>query len=86
MFLFLLNQCPCHCNASRLVALDYVQFMHPFKLYMIGYGYVSLLWKHLSYDFLLVAHNYVQFIYPLGMLIVYDWLWLCKSIKKEFEL
>ena len=53
---------------------------------MIAYGYVSLLWKYLSYDFLLVAPDYVQFIYPLGMLIVYDWLYLCKSIEKEFEL
>ena len=44
---------------------------------MIDYSYVSILWKHLSYDFLLVAPDYVQFIYPLGMLIVYDWL--CKT-------
>ena len=28
MFFFLLNQCSCHCNASRLVAFEYVQFMH----------------------------------------------------------
>ena len=28
MFFFLLNQCFCHCNASRLVAPDYVRFMH----------------------------------------------------------
>ena len=53
---------------------------------MIGYGYVSLLLKHLSYDFLLVMPDYVQFIYPLDMLIIYDWLWLCKSVKKPFEL
>ena len=39
-----------------------------------------------GYDFLLVVSNYVQFIYHLDMLIVYDWLWLCKSIEKEFEL
>ena len=28
MFLFLLNQCSCHSNASRLVVHDYVQFMY----------------------------------------------------------
>ena len=44
MFFFLLNQCSCHYNASRLVVPNYVQFMH-----------------------------------HLGVLIVYDWLWLCKS-------
>ena len=51
MFFFLLNQCSCHCNASRLVALDYVQFIH-----------------------------------PLGVLIVHDWLWLCKSFIEAFDL
>ena len=70
------------------MASDYVQFMHLLDVLIIhiGYGYVSLLWKHLSYDFLLVAPDYVQFIYPLGMLIVYDRLWLYKSIQIEFEL
>ena len=29
MFFFLLNQCSCHCSASRLVASDYVQCTHP---------------------------------------------------------
>ena len=29
MFFFLLNQCSYHCNASRLVVPDYVQFMYP---------------------------------------------------------
>ena len=28
MFFFLLNQYFCHCNTSRLVAPDYVRFMH----------------------------------------------------------
>ena len=51
IFFFLLNQCFCHCNASRLVAPDYVQFMH-----------------------------------PLVVLIVHDWLWLCKSFVKTFKL
>ena len=32
----------------------------------------------------IVASDYVQFIYSLEMLIVYDWLWLCKSIEKTF--
>ena len=45
-----------------------------YQLYIIRHGYVNLLWKHLSYDFLLVVLDYVQFIYPLDMLIVYDWL------------
>ena len=51
MFFFLLNEYSCHCNASRLVAADYVQFMYPF-----------------------------------GVLIVHDWLWLCKSFVEAFEL
>ena len=50
MFFFLLSQYSCHCNASRLV-----------------------------------AHDYVQFMYPLGLLILYDWLWLCKSLMEAFE-
>ena len=29
MFFFLLNQCSYHYNAFRLVAADYVQFIHP---------------------------------------------------------
>ena len=49
-FFFLLNQCSCHCNASRLVAPDYVQFMHPLGV-LIVHDWLSLLWKHLSYDF-----------------------------------
>ena len=49
MFFFLLNQCSCHCNSSRLVV--HVQFMH-----------------------------------PLGILIVHDCLWLCKSFVEVFEL
>ena len=51
MFFFLLNQYSCHYNASRLVAPDYVRFIH-----------------------------------PLGVLIVYNWLWLCKSLVEAFEL
>ena len=51
MFFFLLNQCFCHCNASRLLALDYLQFM-----------------------------------YPLNVLIVHNWLWLCKYFLEAFEL
>ena len=50
---------------------------------MIGYDYVSILWNRLSYDFLLVAPDYIQFINPPRMLIVYDWLWICKSIEKK---
>ena len=34
-FFFLLNQCSCHCNASRLVAPDYVQFMHPLSVLIV---------------------------------------------------
>ena len=51
MFSFLLNQCTFHCNASRLVAPDYVQFMH-----------------------------------PLGILIVHDLLWLYKYFVEAFKL
>ena len=51
MFFFLLNQYSCHCNDSKLVALDYVRFMH-----------------------------------SLGVLIIYDWLLLFKSLVKAFEL
>ena len=51
MFFFLLNQYSCYCTTSRLVAPDYVRFMH-----------------------------------PLDVLIVYDWLWLCKSLMEAFEL
>ena len=47
----MLNQYSCHCNASRLVAPDYVQF-----------------------------------IYPLIVLIAHDWLWICKSFVEAFEL
>ena len=35
MFFFLLNQCSYHCNASRLVALDYMQFMHPLDIFIV---------------------------------------------------
>ena len=49
MFFFILNQYSCHCHASRLVVLDYIRFIHP--LGVLIDGYVSLLWKHLSYDF-----------------------------------
>ena len=30
--------------------------------------------------------DYVRFMHPLGVLIVYDWLWLRKYIEKSFEL
>ena len=33
MFFFLLNQYSCHCNSYRLVAPNYVRFMHPLDLY-----------------------------------------------------
>ena len=35
MFFFLLNQCSCHCNVSRLVAPDYEQFMHPLDVLIV---------------------------------------------------
>ena len=35
MSFFLLNQCSCHCNASRLVESDYVQFMHPLDVLIV---------------------------------------------------
>ena len=35
MFFFLLSQCSCHCNASKLVTLDYVQFMHPLGVLIV---------------------------------------------------
>ena len=35
---------------------------------------------------LISSHDYVRFMHHLGALIVYDWLWLCKSIEKTFEL
>ena len=35
MFFFLLNQFSCHCNVSRLVAHDYVQFMHPLGVLIV---------------------------------------------------
>ena len=34
----------------------------------------------------LVALDCVRFMHPLGVLIVYDWLWLCKSLVEAFEL
>ena len=50
-FFFLLNKYFFHCNASRLVAPNYVRFMH-----------------------------------HLGVLILYEWLWLYKSLVETFEL
>ena len=50
MMFFLLNQYSCQCNDYRLVALDYVRFIH-----------------------------------HLGVLIVYDWLWLCKHLSYAFD-
>ena len=35
MFFFLLNQCSCNYNASRLVAFDYVQLMHPLGILIV---------------------------------------------------
>ena len=35
MFFFLLNKYFCYCNASRLVASDYVQFMHHFDVLIV---------------------------------------------------
>ena len=35
MFFFLLNQYSCHCNAFRLVASDYVQFMHSLDVVIV---------------------------------------------------
>ena len=29
---------------------------------------------------------YVWFMHPLSVLMVYDWLWLCKSLVEAFEL
>ena len=34
-FFFLLNQYFCHCNAFRLVALDYLRFMQPLIVLII---------------------------------------------------
>ena len=34
-FFFLLNQYSCHCNASRLVAPNYVLFMHPLGVFIV---------------------------------------------------
>ena len=34
----------------------------------------------------LVTPDYVQFMHPLGVLIVHDWLWLCKFFVETFEL
>ena len=49
---FLLNQYSCHCNVSRLVASDYVRFMHPLDVLIVyDWLWLSLLWKRLSYDF-----------------------------------
>ena len=35
---------------------------------------------------ILVMYDYVRFMHPLSLLIVYDWLWLCKSLIEAFEL
>ena len=35
MFLFLLNQYSCLCNASRLLAPDYVRFIHHLNLLIL---------------------------------------------------
>ena len=40
---------------------------------------------HCNYSSL-VAPDYVQFKHPLGVLIIHDWLWLCKYFVKAFEL
>ena len=34
----------------------------------------------------LVVLDYVRFMHPLSVLIVYDWLWLYKSLVEAFEL
>ena len=36
--------------------------------------------------FRLVTSDYVQFMHHLGVLIVHDLLYLCKSFMEEFEL
>ena len=35
---------------------------------------------------IIVTSNYVRFMHPLDVLIVYDLLWLCKSFVESFEL
>ena len=34
----------------------------------------------------LAASDYVRFMHHLSLLIVHDWLWLCKSFMEAFEL
>ena len=34
----------------------------------------------------LVESDYVRFMHLLDVLIIYDWLWLCKSLVEIFEL
>ena len=35
MFFFQLNKCSCHCNASRIVMPNYVQFMRQFDVLIV---------------------------------------------------